>query len=255
MKMAVYQYEKCTAEEIQKFGKEKTIAILNIGAIEQHGPHLPVGTDCFCGTAYLMEAMKLVKADVNYLVLPMMPYSCSIEHSHFPGTITLKPTVVIELINTIGENLMRAGIQNLIITSGHGGNEHVMEIAARELRVEGMHTYCVHNFLSEQKLGAPEEEVHAGAVETGVLMALGNDYVRINKIKKECTTSKEKWFGMLNYKACISEAWLAEDVGVDGVCGAPELANGQAGKEHIQQMAEAFAEAFDAVADKLYSGK
>ncbi len=253
--MAVYQYEKCTAEEIQSFGKGKTIAILNIGAVEQHGPHLPVGTDCYCGTTYLQEAMKLVKADVNYLVLPLMPYSCSIEHSHFPGTIAMKPAFVIEFINMIGENLMRAGIMNLIITSGHGGNEHVMEIAARELRVEGMHTYCVHNFLSEQKLGAPEEEVHAGAVETGVLMALGDDYVRTDKIKKECTASKEKWFGMLNYKACISEAWLAEDVGVDGVCGAPEYASKEAGMEHIHQMAAAFAEAFDAVADKLYSAK
>lgn len=253
--MAVYQYEKCTAEEIQSFGKGKTIAILNIGAVEQHGPHLPVGTDCYCGTTYLQEAMKLVKADVNYLVLPLMPYSCSIEHSHFPGTITMKPELVIEFINMIGENLMRAGIMNLIITSGHGGNEHVMEIAARELRVEGMHTYCVHNFLSEQKLGALEEEVHAGAVETSVLMALGDDYVRKDKIKRECTASKEKWFGMLNYKTCISEAWLAEDVGVDGVCGAPEYASKEAGLEHIRQMAVAFAEAFDAVADKLYLAK
>lgn len=253
--MAVYYYEKCTAEEIQKFGDGKTIAILNIGAIEQHGLHLPVGTDCFCGTTYLEEALKLVQADVNYLILPIMPYSCSIEHSHFPGTIAMKPSFVIEFIEAIGKNLIRAGIQNMIITSGHGGNEHVMEIAARELRVEGMHTFCIHNFLSEQKLGSPEEEVHAGAVETSVLMALGDDYVRVDRIKKECTASKEKWFNMLNYKACISEAWIAEDVGIDGVCGAPEYATKEAGEEHIRQMATAFATAFDEVAKKLYTCK
>lgn len=251
--MAVYRYELLTAGEIADLGKEKTIAILNIGAIEQHGPHLPVGTDCLCGTCYAEEALKKVKADVNYILLPLMPYSCSIEHINVPGTIAMTPVFVIDFIKMIGENLMRAGIMNLIITSGHGGNEHVMEIAARELRIAGMHTYCVHNFLSEQKLGAPEEEVHAGAVETSVLMALSDGYVRVDRIKKECTASKEKWFGMLNYKACISEAWTAEDVGIDGVCGAPEKADKKYGEEHIEQMATAFAEAFDAVATKLYS--
>ena len=254
--MAVYHYEKLTAGEIKNLAeKEKVIAVLNIGSIEQHGPHLPVGTDCICGTTYVEGALEKVKADVNYLLLPMMPYSCSIEHIHFPGTITMKPAFVIEFIDAIGENLMRSGIYNLIITSGHGGNEHVMEIAARELRVQGMHTYCIHNFLAEQKLGAPEEEVHAGAVETSVLMALSDDLVRVEKIEKECTDSKDKWFGMVNGNTCASEAWTAEDIGIDGVCGAPEKAEKEAGVAHIGQMSEAFAESFDVIASKLYCVK
>lgn len=252
--MAVLKYEMLTAGEISELAeKGKTIAILNIGSVEQHGPHLPVGTDCICGTTYLEEALKRVTAEVSYLLLPMMPYSCSIEHMNYPGTITLTPEQTIDFIDTIGQNLMRTGIKNLIITSGHGGNEHVMEIAARELRVKGMKTYCVHNFLVEQKLGSPEEEVHAGAVETSVLMAVSKDLVREEKIKKECTQSKEKWFGMVNGRTAASEAWTVEDIGVEGVCGAPENSSVKRGEEHIDQMAEAIAETFDVIAKQIYS--
>ncbi len=251
--MSVYRYEDLTAEEIKELGEnKKAIAILSIGSIEQHGPHLPVGTDCFCGTAYIEKALEKITADADFLMMPAMPYSCSVEHIHFPGTIALKPMFVIEFITEIGKNLMRTGIENMIITTGHGGNEHVMEVAARELRVDGMHTFCIHNFLAEQKLGAPDEEIHAGAVETSVILAISDKLVKQDKIDASFTASKEKWFGMVNMTTCASQAWLAEDVGINGVCGAPENATLEAGIEHIELMSNEIAKACDTIAETLF---
>lgn len=248
--MAVYRYETLTAEEIKQFGASgKAVAILNLGSIEQHGPHLPVGTDCIIGAGYLDRALEKVSAPVDYLLLPMMPFSCSVEHIKFPGTITLTPEFVIRFIHMVGKSLMNSGIRKLVITSGHGGNEHVMEIAARELRVDGMDTFCIQQFLAQESHGAPGEEVHAGGVETSVLLSMDQGYVRTGKIKPECAASADKWNSMVNGKTCATQAWTADDIGVDGVCGDPSKASREEGSRWMEIMSDEIAKALDMIAE------
>lgn len=252
--MEVYAYERLTAQEIQNIAEnEHAIAVLDIGSIEQHGYHLPVGTDYIIGQAFLDEAVKRLDSEnVTYLLLPQLPFSCSIEHQNVPGTITFTPIMVIQMIEAVGESLLRAGLKNLVIMSGHGGNEHEMEIAARELHIKGMNTFCIHNFLAQGKYGAEESDVHAGALETSVMLEIAPDTVHMDKITKEASDSVEIWDSMTDHFSCASQAWIATDLSKEGVCGKPILGKAKQGKYWLNTMGSEIAKAFKTIEKQLF---
>ena len=112
-------YMSKTAGELQEMGKDgKAVAVLPIGAIEQHGPHLPVGTDTYTAQTLTDAAMPLVQSPAQFLVLPSICYALSVEHIHVPGTITLSPVTLLHTLCDVGDSLLRVGIQKLVIING-----------------------------------------------------------------------------------------------------------------------------------------
>jgi len=116
--------------------KENVVLIQPVGAIEQHGPHLPLVVDAAIGVAVLGKALSKLDSDLPAYALPPLYYGKSNEHWHFPGTITISAQTLLATLTEMAESLYRAGFRKLVLMNSHGGQPQVMEIAARDLHVK-----------------------------------------------------------------------------------------------------------------------
>src|SRR3954465_2735070 len=129
------------------------IAVLPLAATEQHGPHLPVGTDVMIGEAYLERVRELLPATNPATFLPLQPVGISTEHIDYPGTLTLPTDVALKTWMALGESVARAGIRKLVMGRSHAGKSAAMTLVAQDLRAR-------HGLLavttSWSRLSAPE---------------------------------------------------------------------------------------------------
>src|ERR1044072_1340016 len=153
------------------------IAVLPVAAVEQHGPHLPVGTDSYIAQAYLARVRALLPADSSTAFLPVQQVGASDEHRAFAGTLTLSPQTALAAFIEIGESVHRAGIDKLVIINSHGGNIALIDLAARQLRVRHR-MVAVHpswgRFGYPQGLFSDAEHthgIHGGDMETSIMLA------------------------------------------------------------------------------------
>ena len=165
--MPCYNYAAKTAKQLQALAADgNAVAVIPIGAVEQHGPHLPVGTDYLAAEDVTAMAVEKVKTDVPVLVLPTISYALSIEHIHVPGTLTLMPQTLINVLTDIGDSLLRLGVRKLVFVNGHGGNDSAIQIAGRLLNGKGLKVYMVNGGAIRDALGAKEYHIHADMIET-----------------------------------------------------------------------------------------
>src|SRR5882757_3213929 len=151
------------------------IAVLPLAATEQHGPHLPVGTDVMIAEAYLARVRERLADTIPATFLPLQPVGISTEHLHYPGTLTLPTDVALKTWMALGESVARAGIRKLVMVTSHGGNSAAMTLVAQDLRAQqGLLAVAT----AWSRFGAPEglfsdEElrhgIHGGAVETSIM--------------------------------------------------------------------------------------
>lgn len=171
-------WEEMTTSDFAKLDRERVIAVLPVGAIEQHGPHLPTSVDAAIVGGLARRIIELLPDELPVTFLPMLPFGKSNEHIAFPGTLTLSADTLIRVWTEIGESVARAGIRKMVLLNSHGGQPQVMDIVARELRVRckmfvvalsywavGMPT---HLFPDSEK----EHGIHGGSVETSIMMHL-----------------------------------------------------------------------------------
>jgi creatinine amidohydrolase/Fe(II)-dependent formamide hydrolase-like protein len=165
-----------TSRDFDNLDPDKVIAVLPIAATEQHGPHLPVATDHAIMAGMLETVFPLMPADIDMRVLPIQAVGKSNEHIRSPGTLTISATTLIDLWCDLGDSVARAGIRKLVIVNSHGGNEEVMGIVARELRVR--HDMMVAK-TSWMRFGLPDGlygdyerkyGIHGGDVETSLML-------------------------------------------------------------------------------------
>src|SRR6202162_671369 len=110
------------------------IAVLPLAAVEQHGPHLPLGVDTYIAEAYLARVEKILPEELPVTFLPVQRIGVSAEHLSYPGTLTISATTAIAAWTEIGESLSRAALRKLVMITSHGGNVGAMELVARDLR-------------------------------------------------------------------------------------------------------------------------
>jgi creatinine amidohydrolase len=249
-----------TTEEFHGLKPETTIAVLPIAAIEQHGPHLPVSTDTEIANGMMRETMArlpgTLNPDVTVLFLPVQSVGKSNEHVRSPGTLTLSAETAIRAWTEVGESVHRAGLRKVIMVNSHGGNVDVISIVARELRVRlGMLAVACQwaRFGSPPGLYTEQENavgIHAGDMETSMMLHFRPDLVRRDKLANFAPTSIEMaaTFKQLRPTGVTAFGWIAQDLHASGAAGDASRGTAEKGQATAAFRAEKFIELLDDVA-------
>jgi creatinine amidohydrolase len=226
------------------------IAVLPLAATEQHGPHLPVGTDVMIARAYLARVRELLPDTLPVTFLPLQPVGISTEHIDFPGTLTLPTETALKAWMALGISVARAGVKKLVMVTSHGGNSAAMSLVAQDLRAQ-------HGLLAVttawSRFGAPQglfsvEElrhgIHGGAVETSIMLARYPHAVRQDAIAdfRPSSIAMEKDYRFLSAHRPAPFAWQAQDLHVSGAAGDATLASAAKGQSLLDHGAAAFCE-------------
>ena len=252
--MAARLWSDLTADDLAGRDMSRVVAVLPVAAIEQHGPHLPLSTDVTIAEGYLARVRDLVRDpapdDIDVLVLPVQPVGKSDEHDAFPGTLTLTAATALAAWTEIGAGVHRAGCGKLVIVTSHGGNSALIDLVAGELRARfGM----VAVTTSWSRLGYPDglfpaEEIahgiHAGGIETALMLALRPDLVRTREIADfpPRTRAMAGDFTHLRAGRPAAFAWKAGDLHPSGATGDARLGTAEAGRAALEHGARAFVE-------------
>jgi creatinine amidohydrolase len=227
---------------------EATIAVLPVAAIEQHGPHLPVSTDTSIMTGMLETVIARLPGDLDIRILPVQAVGKSNEHLHAPGTLTMSAATLIEAWTELGLSIARAGLRKLIVVNSHGGNEEIMGIITRELRVRAK---MLAVKTSWQRFGRPagmytaledRHGIHGGDVETSLMLHFRPDLVDMGKADNFVSNvgRAEKEFSLLRHTGTHAFAWIATDLNPNGVVGDASIATAEKGRLTAEHQADGF---------------
>jgi creatinine amidohydrolase len=248
---ALPYWHSLTTAEVDRVVARDPVVVLPLAAIEQHGSHLPLSTDLDIGMGLLMHARGRLPDDFPLFVLPPQAVGTSEEHLRFAGTLSLPAAVLTEVIQQHGTALRACGVRRLVISNSHGGNRHAIDHAALALRRHhGMLVVKAHyhRFPRPPDVGLPDAEwrhgLHAGAVETAMMMHLRPDLV--GAITDDPVTSLgEELDATLHHlgpEGAASFAWLAGDLHPTGAVGNPRLANPEQGRLLVAHYGKILAE-------------
>jgi len=210
----------------------KTIAILPTAAVEQHGPHLPVGVDTMINQGLCDLLVERCPEELDIRLLPIMAVGKSNEHLYAPGTLTLSAETALRAWTEIGLSVARAGVRKMLIVNSHGGNTDLISIVARELRVRaGM--YCLR--MGWGAGGVPEgvyspqemaQGIHGGDNETSLMLHFRPDTVDMSQAQDFRWTHEQ---GDIPPIGAVAHGWIASDVNPAGVAGEAQLASAEKG--------------------------
>ncbi len=246
--MALKRMNEMAWVDIEGLDKEVWLPVLPISSLEQHGRHLPVGTD----DMILEQAIREVEADDRllgkFLLLPAVHYGNSYEHLDFPGTVTLKCSTIVSILEDVMGSLRNHGFRTLLVLNSHGGNTAIFSAYAQEWERDfGVRLYHVDFFASsffeeaQPLIETPiRYEVHAGELETSILQYLKPEIVKNNRILAQYDVRAD----MRDYDSGWNSKELSPGNGAIGVVSMADAGKGKPLFEYVCRKVEA---AFDEI--------
>jgi creatinine amidohydrolase len=242
--------------DFEALDPERTLAILPCGAIEQHGPHLPVAVDAVIAEEIARRSAARMTAECAALILPTSQVGKSTEHVRYPGTLTLSAETLTRVWTEIGDSVARAGVRRLVFLNAHGGQPQVMEIVCRDLRVRHRMLAVATSWASA---GFPEglvEEaerrhgIHGGTVETAMMLHLRPELVDMSKAEafEPVSVRIEAENRRLRLVGPTQIGWMAQDLHPMGVAGDASAATAELGSAIVEGVVARYAELLDEVA-------
>lgn len=228
--------------------KDKALVLLTTGAIEQHGPHLPVAVDALMGQVWLKLALESLPADLPCYVAPPITIGRSVEHTGFPGVLTIsKETLRLQLL-AIARQLHTWGFRRLAVINTHGGNSAVLAYTLREIRdaygfrADILRPQVDHGLSPQEKIFG----FHAGELETAWLLAVAGQYVDMTKAKCEFPAHLTDPGQLRPEAAPARYAWITRDVSQSGIMGDAMAATREKGERMVAHEAGRIAIAIQA---------
>lgn len=244
------EYSAMSEQEIAGSDTSRWIAVLPLGATEQHGPHLPLETDTLIAEAVVDRIKAELKDEAPVTFLPAETIGYSPEHLDYPGTRSLKFNEAIRRWVGIGEKLSALGIKKMVLLNAHGGNSPLMTVVATELRVH--HSMLVvatswTRFGVPEGIIKPEEkaiDIHGGLIETSVMLAAHPNNVNMEKASNFGSAQSEliKQYKHLRAYGPHAFGWKIQDLNADGVCGNAAAATPEIGNKLLDHAAKGFVE-------------
>lgn len=224
--------------------KAHALVILPTGAIEQHGPHLPVGVDAILGQAILTSAIAHVAGRVPLYVAPPITYGKSNEHMNFAGTLSSSATTLRRLVLTIARQLQALGFRRLGLFNTHGGNSTVLAYTLNELREDlGLDARILrHGFKPDVSAQEAAWGFHADEWETSLMLACAPSLVHMPKALCEYPAHLHAPGQLRPERAPATFAWLTQDISKSGVMGDPTQATQAKGQRWIDEAARGLAD-------------
>lgn len=236
------------APEVAERINERSVLVQPIGAIEQHGPHLPFATDLIVADEVANAVVAERGDELDLWLLPPLAYSKSNEHAWSAGTVWLSATTLLAVLDDIGRSLATLPAKRLAFLNGHGGNSSLLNVACRELRLKhGLMTFLLHPGVPPDQGGASTEEelgmgVHGGLDETSLILHLRPELVSLpdgfRNVPEHLAANRYVRFG-----GKASFGWLSNDFGPSGFIGDPTGATAERGKMLFEGSVTAVGEA------------
>lgn len=236
--------------------RSRAIAVLPVAATEQHGPHLPLSVDTDIVNGVVAAALPHIAPDLPALFLPTQAVGFSPEHTRFAGTLTLKAETLIRVWTELGECVAASGVKKLVLLNSHGGQVGALDLVARDLRARlGMLVYSVNWFglplLDAQgqdvnaRFSAEEHRfgIHAGEIETSMMLALRPQQVRMERAGYFRSTSQDRAerFATLGNGKSAKLGWMMQDYNPQGAVGHAAAATADKGHALLDAAGRALA--------------
>lgn len=243
--------------EFTQMDPARTIAILPTAAIEQHGPHLPTGTDTMIAEGMLAQLRADCPDDLDIVILPVQAVGKSNEHIHAPGTLTLTAETALKAWVEIGLSVARAGLRKLVIVNSHGGNLDLVSILSRELRVQaGMFAVkCQWGAFGAPEGMYTEHErafgIHGGDMETSLMLAFRPETVDMAQAQDFRSTAEGAPISPIGP---VSYGWVSSDLNPEGTVGNATLATADKGEATCKHQVAGFVALLRKVRDLSVDG-
>lgn len=243
--------------DFDQLDRSRAIAVLPVATTEQHGPHLPLKVDAGLVDGIVQAALPHLASDLPALFLPTQAIGFSPEHAAYPGTLTLKAETVLRLWTEIAEGVTAAGVRKLLIFNSHGGQVGLLDPVARELRARlGLLVYTTSWFNLplrdatgadlQAAFGAAEQRfgIHAGAIETSMMLALEPAAVRMAAAQHFHSTAETRAaaFALLGDGRSAKLAWQMQDYNPAGAVGNAAAADAAVGRTLVEAAGRALAQ-------------
>jgi creatinine amidohydrolase len=233
------RYAELTTEQVADVLERDSVLVLPTGAIEPHGPHLPLATDFIVAEAVSSAVVERgAAAGHDVWLLPALGYTKSDEHSRLPGTIWLRYSTLFDTLIDIGASIARTPVRRLLIVNAHGGNSALVEVAAREMRRRfDLQVF----FASGPAQPGPTERglgIHAGWAETSMMLHLRPHLVHMDKAVPAVADAVAD-ATHVGFKKAVQFGWLSTDFAETGVIGDPSGADAVAGGRLFSERVDA----------------
>lgn len=235
---------------VEAIDKSDAVIVQPIGAVEQHGPHLPLITDALTAEMMTDLAIQRLPADSNVWQLPTLAYGKSTEHLGRAGTIALSAATLMATCLDLGRSLAASGFRKLVFVNGHGGQPSLLDVVARDIRAEtGLEVFPMM-----PGFGLPEGVVrvdegygiHGGQLETSVMLALAPELVQMDLAIHDAQNIRALYlpYRHLSLEGSFPTAWVTDDVSRSGVLGDATAATLDVGKRMVEHQVSNLAEVF-----------